>query len=100
MKNVQKYMRCVNRSDNEKKSYIKRLNRIEGQLHGVARMIDENRPCEDVFIQLAAIKSGVEILGCKLIINQMKDSISNEFDNNSKTDLMNEFIILCKRVMR
>lgn len=100
MKNVQKYMRCVNRSDDEKKSYIKRLNKIEGQLHGVARMIGDNRPCEDIFIQLAAIKSGVEILGSKLIKNQMKDSISDEFDNNSKTELIDEFIILCKRVMR
>ncbi len=42
-----------------KESTIKRLNRIEGQVRGIARMIEEERYCIDVLQQLQAIKSAL-----------------------------------------
>ena len=41
----------------EKEATIKRLNRIEGQVRGIARMIDEERYCMDILQQMQAIKS-------------------------------------------
>ena len=43
----------------EAKSNINRLNRIAGQVQGVARMIEEDRYCMDVLTQLSAIKSAL-----------------------------------------
>ena len=43
----------------EKEATIKRLNRIEGQVRGIARMIDEERYCIDVLQQMQAIKSAL-----------------------------------------
>jgi DNA-binding FrmR family transcriptional regulator len=42
-----------------KTSVTKRLNRIEGQVRGVARMVEEDRYCIDVMTQLAAIRAAV-----------------------------------------
>jgi CsoR family transcriptional regulator, copper-sensing transcriptional repressor len=43
----------------EKEATIKRLNRIEGQVRGIARMIEEERYCIDILQQMQAIKSAV-----------------------------------------
>jgi len=39
-----------------------RLRRIEGQVRGIQRMVEENRDCRDVVVQLAAIKASVASL--------------------------------------
>ena len=41
----------------QKDKTIKRLNRVAGQVHGVARMIDEDRYCIEVLNQVQAIKA-------------------------------------------
>ncbi|MDP3880122.1 MAG: metal-sensitive transcriptional regulator [Dehalococcoidales bacterium] len=41
-------------------SVINRLSRIEGHIRAIKRMIEEDKPCPDVLIQLAAIKSAVQ----------------------------------------
>jgi DNA-binding FrmR family transcriptional regulator len=41
----------------EKDATIRRLNRIEGQVRGIARMIEEERYCIDILQQMQAIKS-------------------------------------------
>ncbi|MGR8948533.1 MAG: metal-sensitive transcriptional regulator [Gammaproteobacteria bacterium] len=41
----------------EKESTIKRLSRIEGQVRGIAKMIDDERYCIDILQQMQAIKS-------------------------------------------
>ncbi len=42
---------------------LTRLRRIEGQVRGVQRMLEESRECEDVLTQLMAIRSGIEQVG-------------------------------------
>lgn len=55
----------VVRSD--KDALLKRLNRIGGQVEGVARMIAADRYCIDVLTQIAAIRSALDALGLKLL---------------------------------
>lgn len=40
-----------------------RLGRIEGQIRGIARMLESGRACEDVVTQLMAIRSGIDAVG-------------------------------------
>jgi DNA-binding FrmR family transcriptional regulator len=39
-----------------------RLRRIEGQVRGIQRMVEENRECRDVVVQLAAVKASIASL--------------------------------------
>lgn len=48
------------RTDEEKKIINNRINRIEGQLRGVKKMISEDAYCRDVLIQLSAIENSVK----------------------------------------
>jgi len=53
-----------------------RLNRIEGQVRGVSKLIDNEANCEAVLIQLAAIKAAIEQVGMKVLGCYMADAVS------------------------
>src|SRR5947208_16987600 len=44
-----------------------RLSRIEGQIRGIAKMLDSERPCEDVVTQLMAVRSGIDTVGALIL---------------------------------
>jgi CsoR family transcriptional regulator, copper-sensing transcriptional repressor len=44
-----------------------RLRRIEGQVRGIARMLDDGRTCEDVVTQLMAIRSSIDTVGASVL---------------------------------
>ena len=60
----------------DRKKLINRLNRTEGQIRGITKMIEEERGCQEVVTQLAAVRAGVDkvinlivtenLLGCVL----------------------------------
>ncbi len=44
-----------------------RLRRIEGQIRGIARMLESDRACEDVVTQLMAVRSGIDTVGALVL---------------------------------
>ncbi|WFC03036.1 metal-sensitive transcriptional regulator [Lactiplantibacillus pentosus] len=62
-----------------------RLKRSAGQLDGVLRMMDEGRPCDDVLVQLSAVKSSID-KAMKLVIAR---NINNCVDNMTGADVQN-----------
>lgn len=56
-------------------SLIARLKRIEGQARGLQKMLAEGRDCEDVIIQLAALKAAVTRVGMVVIGEHMADCL-------------------------
>ncbi len=48
----------------------KRVSRIKGQLNGISVMIDENRDCNDIIVQIQAVRASLASLGEKLIENE------------------------------
>ena len=50
-----------------KDALLKRLNRIEGQVRGIAKMIEEDRYCVDVLTQMSAIKSALDAVAMQLL---------------------------------
>ena len=46
-------------SHDAKSSRLKRLNRIEGQVRGLARMVEEDRYCIDIVTQIAAVRAAL-----------------------------------------
>ena len=46
---------------------VKRLNRIEGQVRGIGRMLEEDRYCVDILTQVSAVRSALDALGLELL---------------------------------
>ena len=51
----------------EKDALLKRLSRIEGQVRGIGRMVDEERYCIEILDQIAAARTALEHVGLKLL---------------------------------
>lgn len=64
--------------DRETARLINRLRRVEGQARGLQRMIEEGRPCDEIFTQLAATKAALDRVGVLLISLKMRDCLEEE----------------------
>ncbi len=47
---------------------IRRLRRIEGQVRGIQKMVDEERDCEDIVVQLMAVRSALDAVTARLVV--------------------------------
>lgn len=61
----------------DKEALIKRLNRIEGQVRGISRMVDEDAYCIDVLTQIGAIKSAIDQVGIRLLGDHIKHCVTD-----------------------
>lgn len=86
----------------EVKSQINsRLARIEGQLRGVQKMIDQDRDCRDILQQLIAIRSAVQSASLSFLQNAASDCLLNLEENNNpaaQRSLMNDLIRMMGKV--
>ena len=55
-----------------KASNVRRLRRIEGQVRGLQKMVEEDRYCPDIMIQLSAVQEALRTVGRSLMRNHLK----------------------------
>ena len=67
-----------------KDDYLKRLRRIEGQVRGVARMIDEDKYCVDVVTQVAAIQAALDKVSLGLLDGHIRGCVREECSNGGR----------------
>ena len=58
-----------------KSALLKRLNRIEWQVRGIAKMVEDDRYCVDVLTQVSAIQSALDALALQLLANHTKGCV-------------------------
>ena len=86
----------THRAENEKKLLNNRLNRIEGQIKGVKKMISEDAYCNDILVQLSAIENSVKSLSNLLLEKHLYTCIARDLENG-KIDTIDEIVSLFKR---
>jgi len=59
----------------EKKEVLLRLKRIEGQLRGLQRMVDEGVPCADILTQVAAVTAAIKKVGIVMVKTYMEECV-------------------------
>lgn len=64
-----------------------RINKITGQMNGIKKMIDDDRYCSDILIQLLAIEKAVKSLEMVVLDNHLKTCVVNDIKNNDLTSL-------------
>jgi DNA-binding FrmR family transcriptional regulator len=55
-----------------REAVLKRLKRIEGQIRGLQKMVAEERDCESIVTQLAAVRSAINSVGALVLNNYIK----------------------------
>lgn len=84
------------RSDEDKKILINRLNRIEGQMRGIANMILDDRYCDDVLIQLSAIDKSIKSFANFMLDKHIKTCVKENILIGND-DVLDEIVDLFKR---
>ncbi len=84
------------RNQEEKDALVKRLNRIVGQLNGVKKMIEEDRYCDDILIQLSAIDKSVKSVANVLLEQHMHSCLIENIENGNY-EVVDEIVDLFKR---
>lgn len=74
--------KITNRNQEDKINYIKRLNRIEGQVRGITKMVDDDRYCNDILIQVAAVSKALKSLGEEILENHMRSCMIEDIKNS------------------
>ena len=71
---------------NDKKKYVDRLSRIEGQTRGIKKMVGENRDCMEVLKQISATIGALRSLGIVILEAHLKGCVAGAIINNDHDD--------------
>lgn len=66
-----------------KDDLMRRLKKIEGQVKGIQRMIDEEKYCVDILTQVAAVKAAINKVGTIVFENHAKQCIKKSLENGN-----------------
>ncbi len=84
------------RNEADKKALTSRLNRIEGQIRGIRLMVDQDRYCDDILIQLSAVDKSIKSLANLMLDKHMKSCVKDNILNGND-EVLDEIIQLFKR---
>ncbi len=70
----------------------KRLKRIEGQVRGILKMVEEDKPCEDILIQIGAIKSALHKTGQVILEGHMHHCILDGIKDGNEEETIDKLI--------
>lgn len=87
-------------SDEVKKSIGTRLRRIEGQVKGIEKMVDNDTCCMEVLTQIAAVRAAINKVGLLVMENYAKDCILSSKDDDSRQEEVEELLSTVLRFLK
>ncbi len=84
------------RADEEKRLITNRLSRIEGQVKGIKKMVEEDKYCHDILLQLSAIENSIKSLSNHILENHLYSCVSNDLEKGN-LEVIDELISLFKK---
>jgi DNA-binding FrmR family transcriptional regulator len=84
----------------DKDAVLKRLRRIEGQVRGVERMVEEDRYCIDVVTQVTAIQAALDKVGLELLSDHAAHCVAGAGVADDQVALTEELMGAVKRLLR
>ncbi len=85
------------RSEVEKKYLMRRLKIIEGQVRGLISMVDNDRYCGDLLIQISAVDQSLKSLGSRILKNHLETCVVNDIKND-KLEIIDEVMDLISKL--
>ena len=91
-------VRTVHRAD--KSSLVKRLNRVEGQVRGIAKMIEEDRYCVDVLTQVAAVRSALDAMALQMLRDHTHGCVQGAIRSGKGDAAIDELLAVVEKFAR
>lgn len=83
-----------------KTDLLKRLRRIEGQIKGIQRMVEKEECCNDILIQIAAVRAAINKVGGLMLESYSKSCIREAAECNNNNENIDELINTILKFMK
>lgn len=87
------------RSEEEFKNLIHRLNRVEGQIRGIKGMLEKNAYCTDILVQSSAVTAAINAFNKELLANHIKTCVADDI-RNGKDETIDELMATLQKLMK
>lgn len=84
----------------DKEALLRRLRRIEGQVRGLQRMVDEDKYCVDILVQVAAVRAALGQVGLMLLENHTKGCVAKAIEHEQGDEAVEELMEVISRFVR
>lgn len=92
-------MKTKHRDDEEYRKLMNRLNRVEGQVRGVKKMLEEEQYCVDILTQVSAIQAALNSFNKELLSSHIHSCVVNEIQNGN-IEVVDELCESIKKLMK
>ena len=92
--------RTKERGEKEYKDLMNRLKRIEGQVRGVEKMLEEGAYCPDIMVQISAINCALNSFNKVLLASHMKSCVVEDIQAGKGDEAIDELAALLQKVMK
>ena len=99
MENKCECKKTKKRSDSENTSLVNRLNRIEGQVRGIKKMVESDAYCTDILVQVSAITAALNAFNRELLANHVKTCVADDI-RNAKDETIDELVQTLQKLMK
>ena len=94
---------CLNkkkeRTQEEYKTLINRLNRIEGQIRGIKGMVEKDAYCTDILVQVSAVNAALNAFNKELLASHIKSCVADDI-RNGKDETVDELVAVLQKLMK
>ena len=87
------------RSEKEYKDLINRLSRIEGQIRGIKKMVENDAYCTDVLVQVSAANAALNSFNKVLLYNHIRTCVAEDI-RNGKEETIDELVNTLQKLMK
>ena len=87
------------RSEEEYKALINRLNRIEGQVRGIRKMVENDAYCVDILTQVSAIQAALNAFNRELLSNHIRTCVMDDIKNGND-EIVDELVQTLQKLMK
>lgn len=87
------------RTPEEYKRLIHRLNRIEGQIRGIRGMVEKDAYCPEILVQVAAVNAALNAFNKELLANHIKTCVAQDI-RSGKDETIDELVTTLQRLMK
>ena len=87
------------RSPQEYRKLVNRLSRIEGQIRGIKKMVEEDAYCTDILIQVAAVNAALNSFNKELLASHIKTCVAEDI-RNGRDETIDELVSTLQKLMR
>ena len=87
------------RSEKEYKDLVNRLSRIEGQVRGIKKMVENDVYCTDILIQVSAVNAALNSFNKVLLSNHIRTCVADDI-RAGKDEVVDELVVTLQKLMR